>query len=304
MTADITRVRRQTGWCLLAFLAYLSLLPVTSLATENNQLFANINRYAAIANAAYLTQPEAQKILEAHGYRLTQFSGIPGVEVNYLVAANDVDKHHVIAVRGTANVENAIVDISLKLLMNRHAHIPLHQGFAHAAESIYKEVLPTLNKDYTISTTGHSLGGAVALILAMYLDSDKITLGPVITFGQPKVTNVSGAVAFQHLNVIRVVTTRDLVPLIPPLDPLDINNLDIYWHLGKEIVLLPNQDYAELEGIKSMMRATRIINTTLSQDNLEHHKMVHYLGLINTKIGEARRVPYETSIDVLKLFGQ
>lgn len=304
ITTNITTGLRQAGGYLFTFLACLSFLPVTSFANENHQLFASISRYAAIANSAYLARPEAQKNIEAQGYRLTQFSNIPGVEVNYLVATNDAEKHHVIAVRGTANLENAIVDVSLKLLMDNHAKISLHQGFTQAAESIYKEVLPTLNQDYSISTTGHSLGGAIALILAMYLDTDQHTLGPVITFGQPKVTNVNGALAFKHLNVIRVVTEQDLVPLVPPLDPLDINKLDIYWHLGKEIVLLANKDYAELEGLKSMMRATRIINTSLSQDNLEHHKMAHYLALIKAKTEGAQLVPYETSIDVLKLFGQ
>jgi len=285
-------------------LACFSLLPVNSQANENDPLFARISRFAAIANSAYLTQPEAQKVIEAQGYRLTGFSRIPEVEVNYLVATSDAKKQHIIAVRGTANVENAIVDVSLKLLNDTHANILLHQGFAQAAESIYKEVLPTLKKDYTISTTGHSLGGAVALILAMYLDKDQHITGPVITFGQPKVTNVSGALTFKDLNVIRVVTAPDLVPLVPPMDPLDINNLDIYWHLGKEIVLLPNKDYAELEGLKSMMRATRVINTTLSQANLEQHKMFHYLELIKAKSEGARRVPYDTSIDVFKLFDQ
>ena len=302
--ANMTTGRRQDSWYLLALLACLSFLPISCLANENDQLFAKISRYAAIANSAYLAKPEAQKIIEAQGYRLTRFSRIPEVEVTYLVATNDAEKHQIIAVRGTANVENAIVDVSLKLLMDKHAHILLHQGFAQAAESIYKEVLPTLNKDYTISTTGHSLGGAVALILAMYLNKDQHITGPVITFGQPKVTNISGALAFKQLDVIRVVTARDLVPLVPPLDPMDINNLNIYWHLGKEIVLLPNKDYAELEGLKSMMRATRIINTTLSQDNLEYHKMIHYLKQIKRKVKDARRVPYDTSIDLLKLFGQ
>jgi len=304
----MTSAHQKATSCLLVILVCLStgllILPGNSLADGTQQLFTRIARFAAIANATYLSQPEAQRIIEAQGYKLTGLKRIPGMEVNYLVATNDAEKHQIIAVRGTANVENAVVDVSLKLLMDKHANIPIHQGFAEAAESIYQEVLPTLNKDYITSTTGHSLGGAVALILAMYLDINKTELGPIITFGQPKVTNISGTRAFPHLDVTRVVTPQDLVPLVPPLDPMNIQDLNIYWHLGKEIVLLPEKDYAELEGLKSMMRATRIINTTLSQENLEHHKMVHYLELIKQKTEGARLVPYETSIDVFKLFGQ
>jgi hypothetical protein len=283
---------------------FVSLLPVTCIANEPGELFAKIQPYAGMANATYLPQQEAQRIIEAQGYRLTQYSSVPGVEVNYLVATNDTLKHHVIAVRGTANVENAIVDISLQLLPDAHAKVALHQGFAQAAEGVYKSILPVLSKDYKISTTGHSLGGAIAVILAMYLNIDQYTLGPIITFGQPKVTNVGGALAFRHLDVMRVVTARDVVPLVPPLDAMDLSKIDIYWHLGKEIVLLKGADYAVLEGVKSMMRATRILNTTLSQDNLEHHKMARYLKQIERKTEEARLVPYETGIDLLKLFGR
>ncbi len=257
-----------------------------------------------MANAAYLTEEEAQGIIESQGYQLDQFSSVPGVEVNFLIATNPALKHHIIAVRGTANLENAIVDVSLKLLPNEHTKITLHQGFAQAAEGVYKAVLPRLIKDYEISTTGHSLGGAVAVILAMYLDMEQYSLGPVITFGQPKLTNVSGAQAFRHLDITRVVTAQDLVPLVPPMDMMDIKNLDIYWHLGKEIVLLDEHDYALLEGVKSMMRATRIINKTLSHENLAHHKMAGYLEHLERRTEEASLMPYETDIDLLKLFSR
>jgi len=285
-------------------LVCICIAPAASIASEPNTSFTKIKLYAELANAAYLTQKEAQKIIVAQGYRLTQYSSVAGVEVNYLVATNDALKHQIIAVRGTANVDNAIVDVSLKLLPDKHAKIALHQGFAQAAEGVYTSVLPVLNKDYKTSTTGHSLGGAIAVILAMYLNIDQYELGPITTFGQPKVTNVSGALAFRHLEITRVVTSQDLVPLVPPLDVMDINNLDIYWHLGKEIVLLKGYDYAVLEGVKSMMRATKIINTSLSQENLEHHKMARYLAQTERKAEQANLAPYETSIDLFKLFGQ
>lgn len=285
-------------------LACFSLTPVACIANEPGELFSQLKLYANMANATYLPEQEAQKIIAAQGYHLSQYSNVPGVEVNYVIATNDTLKRHVIAVRGTANVENAIVDISLELLPDAHAKIALHQGFAQAAEGIYKALRPMLNKDYEISTTGHSLGGAVAVILAMYLNIDQYTLGPIVTFGQPKVTNVSGALAFQHLNVIRVVTSRDLVPLAPPLDVMDLSKLDIYWHLGKEVVLLEGHDYAVLKGVKSMMRATKILNTTPSQENLEHHKMAGYLAQVKNKAEQANLVPYDTSIDLLNLFAR
>jgi len=287
----------------LCLFVCICLVPVACIAGDPNKLFTGIKPYAEIANAAYLAEQEAQRVTEAQGYRLDQYSSVPGVEVTYFIATNDTLRRQMISVRGTANVENAFVDVSLKLLPDEHAKIALHQGFAQAAEGVYKAVLPKLNKDYEISTTGHSLGGAIAVVLAMYLDIDQYTLGPIVTFGQPKVTNVNGALTFQHLNIDRVVTSRDVVPLLPPLDVTDINKPDIYWHLGKEIVLLEGNDYAVLEGVKSMMRATKVINTTLSQENLEHHQMTGYLKQVEIRTEEANLVPYETGIDLLKLLG-
>ena len=292
----------------LSFSFYLfvctCLIASVSIAGEQAVLFAKVKPYAELANAAYLPEQEARLIVEAQGYRLDQYSSVPGVEVNYFIATNDVLKHHVIAVRGTANVENAIVDVSLKLLPDERAKIALHQGFAQAAEGVYKALLPRLNKDYQVSTTGHSLGGAVAVILAMYLDIDHYSLGPIISFGQPKVTNVSGALVFRHLDVTRVVTAQDLVPLVPPLDVMDINNVDIFWHLGKEVVLLEGNDYAVLEGVKSMMRATKVINTRLGPENLEYHKMAGYLAQVEARAEAANLVAYDTGINLLKLFGR
>ncbi len=281
----------------------ICLAPATSNANTATPPFAKYKLYAEMANAAYLTEQQARDIVKTRGYRIDQYNNAPGVAVVYFVATNDALKEQIIVVRGTANAENGIVGLSLKLLPDKHAKIALHQGFAQVAEGVYQAVLPTLRKDYKISTTGHSLGGAIAVILAMYLDLDHRTLGPTITFGQPKITNVSGALAFRHLDITRIVTSQDLVPLVPPLDLMDINNINIYWHLGKEIVLLEGADYAVLEGVKSMMRASRVINTTLGEINIQHHIMGAYLEQLERKSRTATLVPYETEINFSQLFG-
>ncbi|MDF1591912.1 MAG: hypothetical protein P1P89_10390 [Desulfobacterales bacterium] len=53
-----------------------------------------------------------------------------------------------------------------------------------ASQRIFAEIKPQLRKDFTIDTTGHSLGGAVAVILAMYLDVNHYAIGQVVTFGK------------------------------------------------------------------------------------------------------------------------
>lgn len=263
--------------------------------------FARIKQFAELSHASYLIRSQYEPYLPA-GYILTHSNNMPGFNVVYFLATSDVDQSQIIVVRGTANEDNALVDAELQLLLDNHTGIRLHKGFSQAALAIYDDVKPRLNKEYSISTTGHSLGGAIALILAMHLDIDRYTIGQVITFGQPKVTNITGSDKFRHLNVLRVVTAKDLVPLVPPLDVTDINNIDIYWHQGKEVLLLPGTEYAVLEGITSMLRATKFTQEPLNEENLTDHQMALYLRLIDTKIPVARLVEFKVDLNLFNLF--
>ena len=260
--------------------------------------FRMLHDYALLANAAYQNRAAIEKAVHAQGYTLTASDEAPGYAVSYFVATNAADKTQIIAVRGTANVENAMVDIALQLLPDEATGIDLHQGFARSARAIYERIRSKLDKGSRISTTGHSLGGATALVLAMYLDTDGYDVDKVITFGQPKVTNISGSRKFKHLNVTRVVTPKDLVPLVPPLDPMDLKNLSIYWPLGTEIILLDGTRYAEVDGIDSMLRATGFLSQAPNEQNLKNHMMAGYLGLIEQKLGHAERVAWKNDFSI------
>lgn len=265
--------------------------------------FAQFKKYAIFSEAAYLPETQVEKIAQSHGYSLTHHSDIPGLAVTYFLLTNDKSKSQVISVRGTSNIENTLLDMDAKLVTDPHAGVRLHRGFSTAAEKIYSEVKPLLKQGYTLSMTGHSLGGAVALVLAMYLDLDGSGIENVVTFGQPKVTNVAGAKKFEHLDVYRLVTPDDLVPLVPPLDAMDVNDLDIYWHLGKEVILLADNRYAILEGLSSMLRAANFTQQPITESNLQNHQMMRYRALLESKIGDANLVPFEIDLDLFNLFG-
>ena len=99
------------------------------------------------------------------------------------------------------------------------------------------------------------------------------------------------------------MTPKDLVPLVPLFDPLDINNIDIFWHAGKEVILLEDNQYAVLEGVESMLRAMRFTQQLLTEENLQHHQMSLYLQLLESKIDSAENVSYENSFNLFNLFG-
>jgi hypothetical protein len=289
---------------LILFLAALSSFSAIADTGDDPARFRILHNYALIADAAYHDKARIEKTLATQGYTLTAYEQLPGYAVSYILATNDDEQQQLLAVRGTSNVENAMVDVAFMLLPNKPTGIKLHQGFAKSADFIYDRVKAKLNRDYRINTTGHSLGGAAALILAMYLDAGGYDVGQVITFGQPKVTNIAGSRKYDHLDVTRVVTPKDMVPLMPPLDPIDLMNMDIYWHLGTEMVLYEDNTWSELEGVDSMMRATDFLNEMLSEKNLTHHYMTEYINSLTPKLVNAKRVPYRNDFSITDWFGQ
>ena len=265
--------------------------------------FANIREQAMFADAAYRSESEIRALVESSDYELTLYHTIPGIQVAFFLATSVATKTQIISIRGTSNIENAMVNVSLKLSVDADLGVSLHQGFGVSAKRIYAELKPLLKPEYKINVTGHSLGGAIALVLAMLLDKDQVKVVQVVTFGQPKVTNVSGASSIQHINLIRVVTPDDMVPLVPLFDPLDINDLDIFWHAGREVILLGGNQYAVLDGMDSMLRATKFTQKPLSEDNVKNHEMTFYLSLINARVTSSEQVPYKTDLNLFNLFG-
>ena len=274
----------------------LILLIIFSTHSHSAPDFAAIKQHAELSNGTYLDDEALRKTLEKSQRTLVHQATFTNSQVSFFLSTND--DIQTIAIRGTANLENVMLNLNLALQTDATLDISLHQGFASAARAVYQEVQPYLVDGKPITTTGHSLGGAIAVILAMYLEQDGYNLQQVITFGQPKVTNVTGAKKFIALPLLRVVTPEDIVPLVPPISPLQITNLDIFWHMGDEVILQGNNQFALTTGIKSMLRATKFGSSIPSEKNLIAHKMVTYLAKLNELQQEPKEVTYKTDINV------
>jgi len=256
-----------------------------------------------IAEAIYQSREDVADVLHAQGYKIQRFEQVEGFSVAYVLATNEATKQHIIAVRGTSNIENVVVDAAFVLVPDKLSGIDIHQGFLLSTRDIFQQILSDIDPQYKINTIGHSLGGAAALILAMMFDAQGYSIGEVITFGQPKVTNISGSRKFKHLNIKRLVTPKDIVPLVPPLDPVDLMNFSIFWHQGTEIVLFKNNQYAVLTGIDSMMRATSFLNDTPSDQHIANHFMSTYISNLKSKIDTPEEIKYESDFKISDWFG-
>jgi triacylglycerol lipase len=281
---------------LLSTLALLTLPVQAALADVS---FATLQNYGQLAADTYLPASALEAQLEQQGQTLVHQAVMADSQVSYYLSATA--DMQTIAVRGTANLTNAMVDLDIEFQPDEQLGITLHSGFKRSAAAVYADVKPHLDNSKPVTVTGHSLGGAIAVIVAMYLEQEQRTPAQVITFGQPKVTNVSGAGVFADIPLTRVVTPKDIVPLVPPISPLQIKDMDIYWHMGEEIILLGNNQFSRTSGVKAMLRATKIMSALPDADNLQAHKMDTYLSRMQTLQTAPVEVPYQMEINLFGL---
>ncbi len=258
---------------------------------------------AYIAQAIYNSEDDLESVLKVQGYKIKQFHQLGGFLVTYVLATNDQTKHHILAVRGTSNVENIIVNSAFVLVPDKITGIDIHQGFLLSAKDIYQKILPDIKPGYKINAIGHSLGGATALIVAMMLDAKGYDIDEVITFGQPKVTNISGSKKFSHLNIKRLVMPKDIVPLVPPVDPMNLMQLSIFWHQGTEIIIFDNNQYAVIMGIDSMMRALDFLNDVPGEDHINNHFMSSYIKNLKSKLNSPQEILHKSDFSLGDWFG-
>jgi hypothetical protein len=159
------------------------------------------------------------------------------------VEQDDAKRVQWIVVRGSSNLINIQLDADYNKVVDPRLQIPLHKGFADAALQVYQFAKPLLKTDYETRVTGHSLGGAAAVIVLMLLKEDGFKLGQAMTFGQPKVTNRDGARKYHTLPLYRFVNDKDPVPLLPPFELFAVLDEGPYQHFGPEVVLEDGSNY-------------------------------------------------------------
>lgn len=116
-----------------------------------------------------------------------------------------------------------------------------HQGFVSAFEEISTPLFAALKeetarRDRPIWVTGHSLGGAVALICSWVMQRHFLSVHQVYTYGGPMIGNKLATAAYDKEfagRVFRYVNAPDPVPLLPTISLI----ANEYVHCQKECFL-------------------------------------------------------------------
>lgn len=176
---------------------------------------------AYFSHIAYHSLARTKKVLERDGaLRVSTFDS-RGTQA-FLA---EFDDFAVLSFRGTEYSTTRDIISDLMCWRTKYHGIKAHAGFVKALREVSKDVITALYKikDKPVYFTGHSLGGALATLLALEYNPTCIC-----TFGSPR---VSGGHKFEYhfkyINEHRVVIQGDIVPHLPPRIPF-------FWykHIG------------------------------------------------------------------------
>jgi hypothetical protein len=196
--------------------------------------------------------------------------------MGYVAVSNDKETKRIgrrdimVTWRGTVTPTEWYQDLQQNLVPIGHGEAKVEQGFlsiyksksektrynkSSASEQVMKEIkrqvqfYETLHEEVSVTITGHSLGGALALLNAYEVASafPKVHVS-VISFGAPRVGNSDfrDEMCRKNVKVLRIVSKQDFVPQMPGLifnEGLEkfesiTGELDwLYTHVGTELTV-------------------------------------------------------------------
>jgi len=173
-----------------------------------------------------------------------------------------------------------------------------HQGFVNALADIWDPLFAAVDaerkkQDRPLWVTGHSLGGALAVLAAWLFQRKFISVHQVYTFGGPMIGNAEASAAVDKElpdKIYRYVNVMDPVPKLPTISMMS----NSYGHCMKEMGLgeVAAGGASTLEYFQGLVGKTfeGVLNATLIDDiwksmcqRVEAHSMDLYRKMIGDK---------------------
>lgn len=234
--------------------------------------------HASALHAArvYRDADDIRAELGVHVQVVPVITAITGLQ--YYVA--DEPDRQVVSIRGTrtAEIRNWVATAVVTGALDDVLGVDVHEGFLVAVRIIQVALVPQLDPARPVHLTGHSLGGALATLLALRLGHLGYDVS-VTTFGAPKLTTFD---AFAHesrlhdLDLVRLVNAGDVVQHFPSV--MDLSGTRIYAQFGREWTLTADGGCAATNLAASLTRsATIVVDKNLPAWSLDAHGMGEYV---------------------------
>lgn len=219
---------------------------------------------------------------------------------------------YIIAFRGTEGVfsKDLLTDVvKISLVRRTPFKGSVHDGFRATAEnavSLLRDRPPALNDIVAgrakVVVTGHSLGGAAAVIFSAWLAEKGVDVGNMktITFGAPAAGDAAFATAYEHrINLLRVLNAGDPIPGITTVALVNCRHFGAFYGLrdGKHLESA-EWEHADSEAKLPGLTALNLISPLAAavKARLEKHAMALYqknLDLVVSLSSLEWRVPKE-----------
>jgi hypothetical protein len=269
----------------------------------------NARALALASDLAYLPEAEAAPLFQAE-LGLDARLITAGTTQAYL-AVND--KHIVVAFRGTElpntieGLKDTLLTDALNLLMVPEGRLGtdfaaagvgarFHKGFIAALGTVWDQLLAAVEAELKkaerpLWITGHSLGGALALLAAWLFHRKFLSVHQVYTYGAPMIGNAAASAAFDKEfqgKIFRYINPGDPVPKLPMFSLL----ANDYGHCLKEMVLEAPavQALADVpaEEAGAALDAARLEALWASaQARVASHSLAHYRELLSKLFGDS-----------------
>eukprot|EP00904_Undaria_pinnatifida_P011997 jgi/Undpi1/7928/HiC_scaffold_24.g10400.m1 len=205
-----------------AALAREGQLPESFSEWDDKLVWEEVHELAQLSNMTNKDPPLIARWFDCHGYTgALVVRDLPEVASRYFVHVGHLpgEEHrrvHHIAIRGTVSLADLSIDLKIRQVFDEECGCLFHAGFKEVADKVADDVVQFLEDGAEVKVAGHSLGGAVAIIVAAKLRLRGYDIGKVMTFGAPMVTDTAGAALLRDfIPVMRVTHERDPIPLTP-----------------------------------------------------------------------------------------
>ena len=171
--------------------------------------------FAELAGIAYCNADKAAKYAKQIGFTTTEFYDRDGAQAYRFQNARDM----VIACRGTQPTQFNDIAADLKAIPVKSETVSrVHQGFKSEVDDLWPMIIEDVRaiKNQTLWFCGHSLGAAMATVMASrcWYDESLVNPAELYTYGSPRV-GWGGFVKTLAVPHHRWVNNNDIVTTVP-----------------------------------------------------------------------------------------
>ncbi len=252
---------------------------------------------AKMSKLAYLPfetdNTELKAALSEAEFKLTKCFNEKGTQA--FLAKRDSDKIAVLAFRGT-QTQGLTLETFFDVFTDLYAvmrtdenGVKTHKGFQQAFQRVEREVLQQVQdlSSYGLYITGHSLGGALALIATGAINSKN--LAACYTFGSPKVGNEEFDDKIKS-PIYRVINAYDVVPFLPFTRVM----LPLFWLISKKIknekVRILIENFKEYQHHGELRFLTHVSSNSDVKVLTEYNELIRAFHLIRLSFTVAKDI--------------